>query len=87
MFPLQPWLWPAETPLRLTRNVTLAAAPDGPPGDGYPVLNLEFLEGRAVIGRNVTLRIEHVALGRARKTSGQGIPFFTGGCDWFVIEN
>jgi hypothetical protein len=43
-------------------------------------LQLEFLSNRLLIARGVTLTLENLALGRARKTSGQSIPFFAGSC-------
>lgn len=77
---LQPWLWPAGDPLRLSRNITLATANFSQAAGNYASINLEFLEGRALIAKNVTVTVRDIALGRARRSSGQGIPFFAGGC-------
>ncbi|WIA34082.1 hypothetical protein OEZ86_012459 [Tetradesmus obliquus] len=73
-----PWPWPAEDPLRLSRNITLATANFSQAAGNYASINLEFLEGRALIAKNVTVTVRDIALGRARRSSGQGIPFFAG---------
>lgn len=39
---------------------------------------LEFLTQRLLIPQGLSLTLKDLALGRARKTSGQGLPFFVG---------
>ncbi|WIA13933.1 hypothetical protein OEZ85_002503 [Tetradesmus obliquus] len=77
-FSIWPWLWPADDPLRLSRNITLATANFSQAAGNYASINLEFLEGRALIAKNVTVTVRDITLGRARRSSGQGIPFFAG---------
>uniref|UniRef100_A0A383VVN5 Protein kinase domain-containing protein n=1 Tax=Tetradesmus obliquus TaxID=3088 RepID=A0A383VVN5_TETOB len=75
---IRPWLWPAGDPLRLSRNITLTTANFSQAAGNYASINFEFLEGRALIAKNVTVTVRDIALGRARRSSGQGIPFFAG---------
>ncbi|KAF8066204.1 ycf42 [Scenedesmus sp. PABB004] len=75
-YAVKPELWPEDAPQRLARNLTIATA--GWPGRGYAQLDLEFLEARLIIGEGVTLTLRDIALGRGRKGSGQGLPFFAG---------
>lgn len=42
---------------------------------------------RALIPEGVSLSFKDIALGRARKTSGQGIPFFVGACCLGVVKH
>jgi hypothetical protein len=42
------------------------------------LLQLEFAIQRVVIPQGITLTLKNLGLGRARRTSGQGIPFFAG---------
>ncbi|KAF6263889.1 hypothetical protein COO60DRAFT_308019 [Scenedesmus sp. NREL 46B-D3] len=78
LFVLQPELWPPDNPLLLGRNVTIAAANFSEAAGNYAHLHLGFMEARVVILQNVTVTLRNLALGRARKNSGQGIPFFAG---------
>jgi hypothetical protein len=41
---------------------------------------LDFAQQRLLIPQGLSLTLKDLALGRARKTSGQGIPFFVGAC-------
>lgn len=41
-------------------------------------LQLEFLTNRLLIPQGLSLTLKDLALGRARRTAGQGIPFFVG---------
>lgn len=45
------------------------------------VHQLDFAQQRLFIPEGLSLTLKDLALGRARKTSGQGIPFFVGACD------
>jgi hypothetical protein len=64
----------------ISRNVTIATVNFSQAARNYAHMSLEFTEGRAVILPNVTVTVRDIALARARKTSGQGIPFFVGAC-------
>lgn len=46
-------------------------------------LQLEFQMQRLLIPQGFSLTLKNLALGRARQTSGQGLPFFVGelGCN------
>lgn len=73
---LQPASYPQDAPINLTKSLTIGTANYSQ--RGYTVLETEYLASRVVLAPNVTLTLQDIALGRARKTSGQGIPFFTG---------
>jgi hypothetical protein len=77
---LQPNLWPPERPLLISRNVTIATANFSQAAGNYAHMSLEYTEGRVVIEPNVTVTVRDIALTKARRTSGQGIPFFVGAC-------
>lgn len=73
---LQPSLWPELQPVRRTRNLTISTFNFAE--DGYALLELEFLEARVIIAANTTIALKDIGLGRARKSSGQQVPFFAG---------
>lgn len=69
-------LWSASNPLRRTRNLTISSFDYAE--QSYAVLDLEFLEARFLVAANTTVLLKDVAVGRARKSSGQQLPFFAG---------
>jgi hypothetical protein len=64
----------------INRTLTIATANFSQAAGNYAHMSLEFTEGRAVILPNVTVTVRDLVLTKARKTSGQGIPFFVGAC-------
>lgn len=71
-----PTLFGQADPVRLSRNLTIASANFST--QGYRLLELDFAQQRLLIPQGLSLTLKDLALGRARKTSGQGIPFFVG---------
>jgi len=49
----------------------------------FIALQLEFLTNRVLIPQGLSLTLKDLALGRARRTAGQGIPFFVGA--WWAL--
>eukprot|EP00775_Hariotina_reticulata_P006085 gene6085-6325_t len=60
----------------LAGNVTFSSA--NYQTEGYKLLKLEFREGGVLIPNSVRVTFKDIALSRARKTTGQGLPLFVG---------
>eukprot|EP00878_Enallax_costatus_P030827 GHUV01033623.1.p1 GENE.GHUV01033623.1~~GHUV01033623.1.p1 ORF type:complete len:468 (+),score=80.15 GHUV01033623.1:742-2145(+) len=83
-FRVQPALWPESQPVRRSQNLTISSFNYAE--ESYALLELEFLEARVIIAANVTVQLKDMAVGRARKSSGQQLPFFAGEGQESVLE-